>query len=157
MQWKLTKGKIGRLRSTQTRKMASEGVFTGTVPPNAGKQIIGSKFNNVWLDLLENNWRRRVPSPVCTLLPLLPLLPLFKCNLCRIRKQELLPAIPTGEGVTWLICYICFLDALAYPTLYPQKVTQTVKTIWFSTFFLYWIKATNHLTCQYFGIERKKL
>ena len=47
MQWKLQKGKIGRPRSTQARKMTSEGVFTGTVPPNAGKQIIGRKDNNV--------------------------------------------------------------------------------------------------------------
>ena len=47
MQWKLTQGKIERLRSTQARRMASEEVFTGTALRNAGKQIVGRKDSNV--------------------------------------------------------------------------------------------------------------
>ena len=47
IQWMLTKDKIGRLRSTQAKKMDSEGVFTGTILANAGKQIIGRKDSNV--------------------------------------------------------------------------------------------------------------
>ena len=35
--------------------MDSEGVFTGTILANAGKQIIGRKDSNVWLDFLENS------------------------------------------------------------------------------------------------------
>ena len=37
--------------------MASDGVFTGTVLPKDGKQIIGRKDSSVKLDFLENSWQ----------------------------------------------------------------------------------------------------
>ena len=35
--------------------MASDGLFPGTVLPNAGKQMIARKNNAIWLDFLENS------------------------------------------------------------------------------------------------------
>ena len=93
----------------------------------------------------------RVPSPLRTLLPLPPL---SKCNLCRIRKQEFFSGYTHGRGCCLTNLLYLFLGRLILRTLYPQEV----KTIWQSGFllFFYLNKATNHLTYQCFGIERKK-
>ena len=46
--------------------------------------------------------------------------PSLTCNHCRIKKQELYPGIPTGEGVTWLIYCIRPSDGLPHPPTAPS-------------------------------------